>query len=86
MRILIFLGKMSRHLAITLKAISESMKYMLESSVIVIILSVFFANVGLCMFKGLLKNRCFDPDTGIPNENFTYECGWLDCPAGFVCY
>ena len=86
MRILIFLGKMSRHLAITLKAISESMKYMLESSVIVIILSVFFANVGLCMFKGLLKNKCFDPNTGIPNEFFTYECGWLDCPTGFVCY
>lgn len=57
MRILIQLGKLSTKLGIVLRALSEALKFMIEASLVVIIFCVFFANVGVHLFKGILHNH-----------------------------
>jgi hypothetical protein len=46
-------------------AIEESLKYLIEGLAIVIIVSIFFAAIGVHLFRGLFYNRCMYPETGI---------------------
>lgn len=45
-RVLIFLSHMSSQLRLTFRALIKSFRYMIEALLIVVIFSVFFANVG----------------------------------------
>lgn len=48
---------------------------------------LFYAIAGLQIFSGILKQRCFQNETGLiylPSGN-DYLCGNLKCPYGFTC-
>ncbi|CAD8094810.1 unnamed protein product [Paramecium sonneborni] len=84
MRILIQLGKISSQLQKTLKALTESFKYMMEASLVVLIFCIFFANVGVHLFSQLLLNRCFIIEQGIQDLEQNL-CGWVECPNNMIC-
>ena len=55
---------------------------------ILLLLFMVFAIAGLQLFMGLLKRRCFLPETGRPwldEEGESMLCGSQTCPGGFVC-
>ncbi|CAD8178808.1 unnamed protein product [Paramecium pentaurelia] len=85
MRILIQLAKISSQLQKTLKALTESLKYMMEASLVVLIFCIFFANVGVHLFSQLLLNRCFYIEEGIQDFNQNI-CGWVNCPNNMNCF
>ncbi|CAD8172436.1 unnamed protein product [Paramecium pentaurelia] len=85
MRILIQLAKISSQLQKTLKALTESLKYMMEASLVVLIFCIFFANVGVHLFSQLLLNKCFYIEEGIQDLNQNI-CGWVNCPNNMKCF
>lgn len=46
-------------------SLRDSLKFLLESFVIVLIFTFFFALIGLHLFNGIFHNKCFDNLTGI---------------------
>ncbi|CAD8075491.1 unnamed protein product [Paramecium primaurelia] len=82
-RVLIFLSQLSSQLQLTFKALIQSLRYMLEALLIVLIFCVLFANVGLHQFATAFYNRCVYLEDGfILTDQY---CGWLDCPKYSTC-
>lgn len=55
---------------------------------ILLLLFLVFAIAGTQLFAGLLKRRCFMPESGRPylDQNGNQMlCGYSDCPSGFTC-
>ena len=49
---------------------------------------LIFAIAGLQLFAGLLKQRCFSPETGmlyLDSAGSSMLCGYSSCPSGYVC-
>ena len=45
----------------------------------------FYAILGLHLFRGKLKYKCFDPNLGVPYQDITY-CLNYACPDDSVCF
>lgn len=55
---------------------------------ILLLLFLVFAIAGLQLLPGLLKRRCFLPETGIPyldSSGNPMLCGFVTCPEGYAC-
>ena len=55
---------------------------------ILLILGLFFwgfAIVGTHLFSDLLKNRCFNPESGIISSSKENLCGYSECEGEFIC-
>lgn len=59
------MGLFIRPLKIMLVALSESVKFLIEALVIVLIFTFFFSLFGLHLFVGLFRLKCHYEDTGI---------------------
>ena len=67
-----------------LLSISESIKFLIESFLTVLLFCSLFANMGVHLFRGQMRNRCLNFETGIVDmENL---CGAESCPEGWGCF
>ncbi|CAK80287.1 unnamed protein product (macronuclear) [Paramecium tetraurelia] len=82
-RVLIFLSQLSSQLQLTFKALIQSLRYMLEALLIVLIFCVLFANIGLHQFATAFYNKCVYLEEGLILSD--QYCGWLDCPIYSTC-
>ncbi|CAD8190377.1 unnamed protein product [Paramecium pentaurelia] len=71
-RLLKHLGAIFTGLQKMIEALIESLKFILESTAIVILFALFFASLGTSLFMGLLNERC------LPSE----ESEWVQCREG----
>jgi hypothetical protein len=58
-----------------LVALLDSLKFLIESLILLLIVTFFFALQGLHLFSGLFRLRCFDYETGII-ANLSKVCGF----------
>lgn len=65
LRILLFMGLYIKPLKIMLIALSESIMFLIEALVIVLIFTYFFALIGLHLFLGLFRLKCHYEDIGL---------------------
>ncbi|CAK62925.1 unnamed protein product (macronuclear) [Paramecium tetraurelia] len=79
----IFAGKLHlvyQGLQKMIDALIESLKFMLESTAIVILFVLFFASLGTSLFMGLFNERCLPSD-----ESDWIQCRQGHCPDGTTC-
>jgi hypothetical protein len=65
-----------------------AMNDMVNTMIILFFFFMIFAIGGVQMFSGLLKQRCFIAETGVPYVDLdveNYICGIKLCPEGYVC-
>ncbi|CAD8106693.1 unnamed protein product [Paramecium sonneborni] len=72
-RLLKHLGAIFEGLQKMIEALIESLKFILESTAIVILFVLFFASLGTSLFMGLFNERC------LPSE----ESDWIQCREGY---
>ena len=72
-RILLFMSIYIKKLQLMLIALSKSVKFLIETLIIIILFTTFFALVGMHLFNGLFRLRCFDEST---NEATEELCGY----------
>ena len=74
-------------LKIVLIAFFSSIPLLIDTLLIVIFFFFIFAIIGLNIFSGALKKKCFRKETGIffkVNNKFQF-CGNLNCEENFIC-
>lgn len=64
-------------------SLGKSLLLLSETFFILLFFGALFAISGVQIFNNLLKNRCYDPFTGLKTEDI---CGNLKCEEGFVCW
>ncbi|CAK56623.1 unnamed protein product (macronuclear) [Paramecium tetraurelia] len=79
-RLLKHLGGIFAGLQRMIEALIESLKFILESTAIVILFALFFASLGTSLFMGLLNQRCLPSD-----ESEWVQCQQGLCPDGMTC-
>ncbi|KAM3140246.1 Sodium channel protein type 4 subunit alpha [Paramecium bursaria] len=81
-RILLFMSIYIKKLQLMLIALSKSVKFLIETLIIIILFTTFFALVGMHLFNGLFRLRCFDEST---NEATEELCGYAQkCEHGSI--
>ncbi|EGR30824.1 hypothetical protein IMG5_122960 [Ichthyophthirius multifiliis] len=73
-----------RSLRVLLLTLFGAIPDLINTLIILIFLFLIFAIAGLQLFQGMLKNRCFEINTGIPHID-DIICGGIDCPSGYIC-
>ncbi|CAK57129.1 unnamed protein product (macronuclear) [Paramecium tetraurelia] len=77
LKILSVISVFSKRLQIMLLALKHSLRFLLESLLIVVIFSYFFALFGMHLFQGLFLYKCYHAESGIQTN---YLCGYnLEC-------
>ena len=78
LKILVFLAKVSGRMNMMLGAIIHSFQFLTEALYSVFLFTLFFALVGLHLFKGLYSYRCFELEFGLVVEEarcgYSYQC------------
>ncbi|CAD8106039.1 unnamed protein product [Paramecium primaurelia] len=72
-RLLKHLGAIFTGLQKMIEALIESLKFILESTAIVLLFVLFFASLGTSLFMGLFNERCLPSD----------ESEWIQCQEGY---
>ncbi|CAD8095957.1 unnamed protein product [Paramecium sonneborni] len=70
--LLFYLGDIFNDLQVMLKALKQSIKFLIEALMIVGLFSLFFAICGVFLFQGLFNYRC-------EFENGDETAGWIQC-------
>jgi len=73
-----------KSLKVLLNTLFSSLPYLLNTLIILLFFFIIFAVGGLQLFMGVLKKRCFLPETGVAHED-DIICGYKECPSGYIC-
>ncbi|CAD8120846.1 unnamed protein product [Paramecium sonneborni] len=81
--LLMYLTNIFQGLNVMMTALKQSVKYLIEALMIVILFSLIFASMGIFLFQGLFNYRC-------QYENGDETDGWIQChidqcPDGMKC-
>ena len=70
-------------LRVLMNALVTSLPLLFDTFVVMLFFFIVFAIAGLQLWHGILKKRCFNPETGSINDAMI--CGYYECDAGWSC-
>ncbi|KAM3138242.1 Sodium channel protein type 4 subunit alpha [Paramecium bursaria] len=91
---LIYVGYFIKGIEKMVRALQQSVKYILEAVAIVLLITTFFALIGMILFKGLSNYKCVDQHSDVNNDltnsEHNDESAWMycrvgNCPADQIC-